>query len=112
MYKLNYLTARLDKWKIKSAKYSARLREMKKALKSRDLTITNLRAKWHGSRDIHQQEINILNEKYFETIQAEKKKVEQLEHQVSQLKQADELLECQVRQLKQSDDAKKNSWPN
>ena len=112
MYKLNYLTGRIDKWKAKSTKYCDLSREMKKALKSRDLTITNLRAKCHGSRDIHKQEINSLNEKYFEIIQAEKNKVEQLEHQVSQLKQADELLECQVRQLKQSDDAKKNSWPN
>ena len=99
MYKLNYLTARVDKWKIKSAKYSERLREMKKALKSRDLTITNLRAKWHGSRDIHKQEINILNEKYFEIIQAGKKKVEQLEHQVSQLKQSDDAKKKQLAKL-------------
>ena len=94
-YKLNDITARMNKLREKATKYCNRSREMKKAVKSRDLTISNLRARWHKLTASHAQEISTLKEEHLDNMQADKKKIEQLEYQVTQLAQAD--------------DAKKNS---
>lgn len=55
-YQINLILTRARKWKDKASYNSYKWRESKKAIKSRDITIANLRAKTSALKYRHEQD--------------------------------------------------------